>query len=712
VIRKRSSVYGNNLTTPVDKKSNRRGSCKESLNSKLLIAKAKDIVTGEIVNLSDFETIKKRGEYMKIEGIKRRISAEDFNRRVDIDSWKLLTLITDQNSSYQALDFLSDGIAYVPDLDMTFESNRNFLIYAVLKAEPQLILKLLELKPDLIDKPDCYGRAAIHYAVLLSKFKVLTILVERKADFMIRDINGQSPLHLAAQQSNREIYLYLKFKGALGLEEDHFGLRPIDYIEDEEEYQMIDAIEFGSPARHSFRKSTQLILQGSSSFEVIDPDIKVKSTFSNPGKYDFNLRRRYFLRLGLLEHTRQVDSILDGYIERYEKSMLEVSSVDDEDGTEQSLPLEAKPAELDDNPKHELSPIISVRICSPISVPASATKDKRNFGEMADFSSSYMSFKAKQKISRVAVKDVQVQGMIGKGNFGKIYAVTVKHGKDYFAMKAYGKKEFLMTNLARFLFVEKRVMANFEHPFIVKMHYAFQNNDKLFILMDYCEKGDLGSQVLRLTNLQLKIMTCELVLAIKAMHDQEIIHRDIKPNNIFISHDGHIKLGDFGLAKENIKKGSLHYTFCGSIAYLPPEVINREGHNKTIDWYLMGELLYEMVSGAPPYYGQSKEELYNNIRNKELDMTDLHISDSLKDLIAGLIHRDISKRLGARYGAFEIMSHKYFVGIDWQKVYDKQYMLFDACSLPSYRISKALSDDAFKVSSDDLLHLPHWSFVR
>ena len=154
------------------------------------------------------------------------------------------------------------------------------------------------------------------------------------------------------------------------------------------------------------------------------------------------------------------------------------------------------------------------------------------------------------------------------------------------------------------------------------------------------------------------------------------------------------------------------YTFCGSVAYLPPEVINKQGHNKTIDWYLLGELLYEMVIGTPPYYAQSKEELYYNIRNKEVDIESLPISDSLKDLISGLIKRDPVMRLGARYGSSEIMSHSYFTGIDSKRVYDKKYNLFDPSSIHSYKLKPSLTDDPFKDSTNNSLRLPHWSFTR
>lgn len=698
------------LKIPLGKEKSRQGlvqGTKSWGNTLSSLVRTTDIITGEIVNLTDFETIRKRGEYLKVQGNRKRMTVEDFNKKIEIGSWKLLTLITDQATVKEAVEYLSDGIANLFDLEMTFESQRNFLIYAVVKSERKLIEKLIELKPSLVNKQDVYGRAAIHYAVLMRKVKLIPLLMENKADLNIKDITGQSPLHLAAQKFNREIYLLLKFKGADSYEVDNFGLRPLDYVEDQLEYQEIESLENGSPRKHyAMRRTTTVLTQQSDSFEGENGSICTippKSVFVNPGKYAFNLRRKYFSKIGLIQKCNTV-SLPDAYLERYEKSMVELNCDQEEEKEEEEFIFK------DPKSTAGYQKQASADNFSPVSEPCSAIKKKKF--EKNRQSTSCMSHNAAERLCKVTVKDIQVLGMIGKGNFGKIYAVKIKRNETMFAMKAYDKKEFLMTNLARFLFAEKRIMANFEHPFIVKMHYAFQNNDRLFVLMDYCEKGDLGNLVTRLTDLQLKILACELVLAIKALHDKGIIHRDIKPNNVFVSPDGHIKVGDFGLAKEQVSRGSLHYTFCGSIAYLPPEIINRSGHNKCLDWYLLGELLYEMVVGSPPYYGESKDELYDNIRNKSLDMRKLPISDSLKDLVAGLLDRDITTRLGSKFDAVDIMSHRYFVGVDWQRVYDKKYELFDPSALQSYRVTKSLTDDAFKESHDDSLHLPHWSFVR
>lgn len=233
--------------------------------------------------------------------------------------------------------------------------------------------------------------------------------------------------------------------------------------------------------------------------------------------------------------------------------------------------------------------------------------------------------------------------------------------------------------------------------------------------MEYCEKRDLSKLVGKVTEHQLKILTCEMILAVKALHHQGIVHRDIKPENVLIGTDGHIKLADFGLAKEKMRNNELTYTFCGSIAYLPPEIISKSGHNRSIDWYLLGELMYEMISGAPPFYDGNKDSLYENILHKKLEFPS-YMSDGLKDFISLLLDRNISTRLGGKFGAKEIMEHPYFVGVDWNRVYNKGYHLFDPSLLKSYALEVPPQDTIPERSdSAELGHcieLPYWSFVR
>jgi serum/glucocorticoid-regulated kinase 2 len=125
--------------------------------------------------------------------------------------------------------------------------------------------------------------------------------------------------------------------------------------------------------------------------------------------------------------------------------------------------------------------------------------------------------------------------------------------------------------------------------------------------MDYCSRGDLGDLLKverKFSEARAKVYMAEMILAIEHLHSLGIIFRDLKPDNILIDEDGHLKLADFGLAKE--MEDERTYTFCGTTSYLPPEMLGKLGHGKTLDWYLLGVLLHEMLTGAPPYYNTDK----------------------------------------------------------------------------------------------------------
>ena len=144
-----------------------------------------------------------------------------------------------------------------------------------------------------------------------------------------------------------------------------------------------------------------------------------------------------------------------------------------------------------------------------------------------------------------------------------------------------------------------------KHPFIVSLNFAFQTREKLFMILDYCPGGDLAkvlSKEKRLSEQRAKIYISEILLAIQDLHKRDIIFRDLKPDNVVLDHEGHANLTDFGLSKEGVLDNISANSFCGSIAYLAPEMLKRSGHGKSVDWYLLGVLLYEMLVGNPPYF--------------------------------------------------------------------------------------------------------------
>ena len=172
-----------------------------------------------------------------------------------------------------------------------------------------------------------------------------------------------------------------------------------------------------------------------------------------------------------------------------------------------------------------------------------------------------------------------------------------------------------------------------------------------------------------------KFYLAEILLALKDLHSRDIIYRDLKPDNVVIGDDGHVQLIDFGMAKSNIpdvQKGA--ETFCGSVKYLAPEMVRKIGHGQSLDWYLLGVLLYEMLVGVTPYYSNNKDELFQNIVSGKLKLP-RSISTEVRSLIISLLNRNPSLRLGNKpgeQGAEQIMKHAFFSDIDWDLVKAKK----------------------------------------
>ena len=211
-----------------------------------------------------------------------------------------------------------------------------------------------------------------------------------------------------------------------------------------------------------------------------------------------------------------------------------------------------------------------------------------------------------EKISLVSFVPVR---KLGRGSFGEVFLVQKKANKKYYALKVLFKDKIFAQNLLVYAYAERNVQAMINHPFIVRMHCAFQSSKRLFLVLDYCPGGDLGGilqREKRLTKERARAYLCEILLALQKLHTHEIIYRDLKPDNVVVDADGHVQLTDFGLSKQGIKDRDYTQSFCGSVAYLAPEVLCKSGHGRSVDWYLLGTLLYEMLVGLPPYFNKSK----------------------------------------------------------------------------------------------------------
>lgn len=221
---------------------------------------------------------------------------------------------------------------------------------------------------------------------------------------------------------------------------------------------------------------------------------------------------------------------------------------------------------------------------------------------------------------------------------------------------------------------EKEILEKISHPFITKMHYSFSTKNYLNLVLDFCPGGELFFHIVKNKRLEesvAKFYIAEIILAIEHLHKNDILYRDLKPENVLIDYNGHIKLTDFGLSAINFTKESSSNIFCGSPEYMPPEMIKKENYGRMIDYYAIGALLYEMIGGIPPFYSKKRKVLFYNIINKEPKFY-REFSSQAKDLIKRLLRKDYKKRLGYKHDMSEVKNHPFFSSIDWDKLVAKQ----------------------------------------
>ena len=229
--------------------------------------------------------------------------------------------------------------------------------------------------------------------------------------------------------------------------------------------------------------------------------------------------------------------------------------------------------------------------------------------------------RAQKILSEENLYNFSILSQLGKGSFGEVFLVRNQINSKLYAMKVIDKERMAGKNLIFYAMTERNVLSQIKHPFIVSLNMAFQTSEKLFLILDYCSGGDLSVQLQRekrFSESRARLYLCEIILALEELHCNDVIFRDLKPDNIVIDEDGHVKLTDFGLSKEGIDEYNLTNSFCGSIGYLAPEVLKRNGYGKSVDWYLLGALFYEMVIGLPPYFTNDRNEWLANIEKGKL----------------------------------------------------------------------------------------------
>ncbi|XP_019162425.1 PREDICTED: serine/threonine-protein kinase AtPK2/AtPK19-like isoform X2 [Ipomoea nil] len=239
----------------------------------------------------------------------------------------------------------------------------------------------------------------------------------------------------------------------------------------------------------------------------------------------------------------------------------------------------------------------------------------------------------------IGLEDFEVMKVVGQGAFGKVFQVKKKGTSEIYAMKVMRKDKIMEKNHAEYMKAERDILTKMDHPFVVQLRYSFQTKYRLYLVLDFINGGHLFFQLYRQGLFRedlARIYTAEIVSAVSHLHGNGIMHRDLKPENILLDADGHAMLTDFGLAKE-FEKDTRSNSMCGTVEYMAPEIILGKGHDKAADWWSVGILLFEMLTGKPPFIG-NREKVQQKIIKEKLKMPSFLTSEA-HSLLKGVIPR-------------------------------------------------------------------------
>ena len=275
----------------------------------------------------------------------------------------------------------------------------------------------------------------------------------------------------------------------------------------------------------------------------------------------------------------------------------------------------------------------------------------------------------------ISIEDFQVLKLLGKGSFGKVLLVKYLNNNKIYAMKILKKEEIIKRNQINHTKTERLLLEKLNHPFIASLQFAFQDSQKLYLVTEFLQGGELFFHIKRkkcFKESPAKFYMAQIFLAIDYLHKAGYIYRDLKPENILIDKEGNIKLTDFGLSKmiPNEENNINSNTICGTLEYMAPEIIKGKNYDKSADWYSFGIVLYQMICGDVPFKLKSR-----NIDEISYE-TDIKypekISNEAKDIISKLLEIEPEKRLGYK-SSDEIKNSAFFNEVDFDLVYKKEY---------------------------------------
>ena len=269
--------------------------------------------------------------------------------------------------------------------------------------------------------------------------------------------------------------------------------------------------------------------------------------------------------------------------------------------------------------------------------------------------------------------------VIGKGGFGRVWKIQSKKTKQIFALKEMSKLKIIDKKSEKSINSEREFLSKLNHPFIVNMHYAFQDKENLYLVMDMLSGGDLRYHVSRYRKFseeQTRFFIANIIYGLQYIHDHNVIHRDIKPENLVLDEKGYVRITDFGIAKENMPDNSSETS--GTPGYMAPEVMKAKNHSFPVDFFAIGVIGYEFMLGKRPYYGKNRKEIKEQMLSTPAVIKEENIAHGWSldsaDFINLLLKRKEEKRLGYKNGALELMNHPWLKYYPWTELKNKKLL--------------------------------------
>ena len=273
---------------------------------------------------------------------------------------------------------------------------------------------------------------------------------------------------------------------------------------------------------------------------------------------------------------------------------------------------------------------------------------------------------SKSKVIKIKMEDFSFKRLIGIGTYGKVFVASKKSNNKLYAVKVLNKNQICSKNLKKSIKTERTLLEKSNYPFIMRLDYAFQTKQSLYLITQFMPGGELNYHIYQenyFNENKAKFYAAEIILGLNYLHENNCIYRDLKPENILIDEEGHIKLTDFGLSKLCEDFSCKTKTLCGTPEYLAPEILFEKNYGIEVDWWSLGVIIYEMISGYLPFKITRNEKITKNIYQKKIRIFP-HFSKAARDLIKKLLVINPRKRIGYE----QIKKHKFFKDINWEKI--------------------------------------------